>query len=48
MIKDHITSGHSKKEHMTHRMLERNPTGQDKIKLGHIGYKNTSQVDMKL
>ena len=37
MIQEHITSGHGNKEHMTHRMVERNPTGQYKIKLGHIG-----------
>jgi hypothetical protein len=37
MIQEHITSGHGKKKHMTHGMVERNPTGQDNIKLGHIG-----------
>jgi len=37
MIKEHITNGHDNKKHMTHRMVKRNPTGQDKIKLGHIG-----------
>ena len=47
MIKENITSGHDNKKHMTHRMVELNPTGQDKVKLGHIELKNTSQVDMK-
>ena len=36
MIQEHITSGHDNEKYMTHGMVERNPTGQDKIKLGHI------------
>ena len=36
MIQEHITSGHDNKKHMTHGMVERNPTGQDKIKQEHI------------
>ena len=37
MIQEHITSGHDKKKHMARGMVERNPTGQDNIKLVHIG-----------
>ena len=44
MIKEYITSGHDNKKHMTHRMVERYPTGQDKIKLGHIGLLSSSDV----
>ena len=42
MIKEHITSGHDNKKDMTHRMVERNLSGQDKIKLGHIGLLSSS------
>ena len=48
MTKDNITSAPDNKKHMTHVMVELNPTGQDKVKLRHIELKNTSQVDMKL
>jgi hypothetical protein len=44
MIKEHITSGHDNKKDMTHRMVERNLSGQDKIKLGHIGLLSSSDV----
>ena len=44
MMKENITSGHANKKHKTHRMVERNPSGQDKIKLGHIGLLSSSDV----
>ena len=31
-MKDNITSGHANEKHKTHRMVERNPTGQEQNK----------------